>query len=61
MRADLLEDFQKLIQSIMGYLAQLSKSVERHQDQPTAKFWRALFHKICELLDKVRDLPIIST
>ncbi|XP_052098508.1 HEAT repeat-containing protein 1-like [Mytilus californianus] len=50
---DLQQDFQKLLEVIMGCLAQLSKSVEKHSDKPTAKFWRALFHKICELLDKV--------
>lgn len=57
---EITSGFHHLVQTIMTYICALIEL--RVEDQTLAKFYRALTHKIYDLLDKVRlySLNILS-
>lgn len=51
--ADHSKSFNGILEVGLRYISLVAKEAERHSEQPTAKFWRALLHKVYEILDKV--------
>ncbi|KAK3090239.1 hypothetical protein FSP39_010297 [Pinctada imbricata] len=45
--------FKLVLERVMEYIPRLTKTMESHSDHPTARFWKAMLHKVYELLDKV--------
>ncbi|XP_064605769.1 LOW QUALITY PROTEIN: HEAT repeat-containing protein 1-like [Liolophura sinensis] len=54
--ADMLSYYKELLKTIMEYITKLSRSAEENQSNPTSRFWRALLHKVYDLLEKVVSL-----
>lgn len=50
---DVVASFNKLLEVGLKYISLVAKETERHSQQATAKFWRALLHRGYEILDKV--------
>ena len=49
----MLEHFQSLLETLLQFITHVTGVMNTSSDKPTAKFWRALHHKVHDLLDKV--------
>lgn len=47
---------QRLLETVLGYIHAVARSMEKNADKLTGKFWRALLSKAYDLLDKVNAL-----
>ncbi|KAL5015995.1 hypothetical protein ScPMuIL_005584 [Solemya velum] len=52
----LMEKFRDLIETLLTFISHLTKTSERLQATPMAKYWKGFLHKVCELLDRVISL-----
>ena len=52
----MMREFQSLLETLLQYITHVTSVMNSSSDKPTAKFWRALQHKVHDLLDKVRYL-----
>ena len=50
----MMREFQSLLETLLQYITHVTSVMNTSADKPTAKFWRALQHKVHDLLDKVR-------
>ena len=50
----MLENFQSLLETLLQFITHITSVANTSADKPTAKYWRALQHKVHDLLDKVR-------
>lgn len=49
----LQDNYQKLLETILHYLSNVSKMTEMRQDPEPARFWKMLRNQVSNLLDKV--------
>lgn len=52
----LQDNYQKLLETILHYLSNVSKMTEMRQDPEPARFWKMLCNQVSNLLDKVCSL-----
>ena len=52
----MLEHFQSLLETLLQLITHVTSVANTSADKPTAKFWRALQHKVHDLLDKVSNI-----
>ena len=46
-------NFNELVEMGLKYIGLVAQEANKHAQQSTAKFWKALLHKAYEILDKV--------
>ena len=49
----MLENFQSLLETLLQFITHITSVANTSADKPTAKYWRALQHKVHDLLEKV--------
>ena len=53
---------RRVLEETLSFLTRTAKTAESHSQDASAKFWRALMHRACDIIDKVstRTVPAVS-
>ncbi|XP_048255630.1 HEAT repeat-containing protein 1-like [Haliotis rufescens] len=55
-KKSLQKNFESLLETLLQYISQISRTVDKHQNKPTSRFWKAYLHKAYDMIDKIACL-----